>query len=211
MNDMVGIVNELLTLIVQLAGIVFSIGIAVYAFRYPILREGAVIMPEVAVSQHDRLRKKILQLFWIDSATIFASILVKVILPIFKPDIWVMLVLICVLLLLSATFMSFYSLFVEIGLVDERSKKIVTKEEATEYSVSTSDNTLVEIAGGTVLGTPSGLKAQHAQAELTRRLMVSIKNLDVTTSRYSKVLVALTIALTFLGVLQIILTLFSIF
>ena len=37
---------------------------------------------------------------------------------------------------------------------------------------------LVKLAGGTVIGTPSGLKAQHAQAELTKRLLESIGELN---------------------------------
>jgi len=64
---------------------------------------------------------------------------------------------------------------------------------------------LVRDAGETVIGTPSGLKAQHAQAELTKRLIISIDNLNKTTSCYSKVLIWLTVALGILAVIQIIL------
>lgn len=47
------------------------------------------------------------------------------------------------------------------------------------------DEELVKLAGGTVIGTPSGLKAQHAQAELSRRLMNAITELNATSSKYS--------------------------
>lgn len=70
---------------------------------------------------------------------------------------------------------------------------------------SKTDEGLVEDAGQTVIGTPSGLKAQHAQAELTRRLINGIKHLDETTARYSKVLIWLTIGLGIFALIQIIL------
>lgn len=47
------------------------------------------------------------------------------------------------------------------------------------------DEELVKLAGGTVIGTPSGLKAQHAQAELSKRLMNAITDLNATSSKYS--------------------------
>lgn len=49
---------------------------------------------------------------------------------------------------------------------------------------------------------------QGNQAELTRRLMKSIRSLDITTARYSSVLVALTLILLVLGFLQLVLTIF---
>ena len=50
-----------------------------------------------------------------------------------------------------------------------------------------------------VIGTEAGLKSQFAQAELTRRLVVSIRDLDKTTSIYSKIIIALTILLGILA------------
>ncbi len=67
----------------------------------------------------------------------------------------------------------------------------------------TTDEELVKLTGETVIGTPSGLKAQHAQSELTRRLMKSIRSLDQTTVFYSKVLIGLTVGLAVLGIIQI--------
>lgn len=73
-------------------------------------------------------------------------------------------------------------------------------------NISTQSNEeLVKSVGETVIGTPSGLKAQHAQAELTRRLIISIDDLNRTTSYYSKVLIGLTIALGILAIIQIVL------
>ena len=71
--------------------------------------------------------------------------------------------------------------------------------------VSKTEEELVSDAGQTVIGTPSGLKAQHAQAELTRRLINSIKHLDETTSHYSRVLIWLTVILGIFALIQILL------
>lgn len=70
---------------------------------------------------------------------------------------------------------------------------------------SKTDEELVKDVGKTVIGTPSGLKAQYSQAELMRRLIFAIDNLNRTTSYYSKVLILLTITLGVLTVVQIIL------
>lgn len=67
------------------------------------------------------------------------------------------------------------------------------------------DIELVRRTSETVIGTPSGLKAQHAQAELMRRLIVSVDRLNASTSYYSKVLIWLTLILGILAVIQIIL------
>ncbi len=70
---------------------------------------------------------------------------------------------------------------------------------------------LVNIAGSTVIGTPSGLKAKQAQAELNKRLMDSIGGLKNTidennkaTHKYNDVILDLTIAMALLAVLQVI-------
>jgi hypothetical protein len=66
------------------------------------------------------------------------------------------------------------------------------------------DKELVEMAGMDILeGSVSSGIRQKAQAELIRRLMNSIKDLDKTTSKYSKVLIGLTIALLIVAVFQI--------
>lgn len=65
------------------------------------------------------------------------------------------------------------------------------------------DKEFVELSGSVVAGTQSGLKAQRAQAELTRRLMSSINNLNKETSRYSDKLIDLTVILFVIAFLQL--------
>jgi len=67
------------------------------------------------------------------------------------------------------------------------------------------DEELVSITGRATIGTPNGNRAQEAQAELTRRLMVSISKLENSSSKYSKSLVLLTIILGVLAAAQVIL------
>lgn len=74
-----------------------------------------------------------------------------------------------------------------------------------------SNEELVKYAGQTVIGTPSGLAAQEAQAELTRRLIVSNNSLrDATlenngiTRKFNEGMLILTIILTLLAGLQIV-------
>ena len=74
------------------------------------------------------------------------------------------------------------------------------------YIEDKTEEELVDDIGGTVIGTPSGLKAQFAQAELTRRLILSIRDLNRTTSRYSVTLIALSIVLGLIAITQIIVT-----
>lgn len=69
-----------------------------------------------------------------------------------------------------------------------------------------SDKELVEITGEKVIGTPSGLDAQCAQAELTRRLMESIKQLERSNNRYSDRMLELTILLFIIGFVQIVIS-----
>lgn len=66
---------------------------------------------------------------------------------------------------------------------------------------------LVELAGDTVIGTPSGLKSQKAQAEINRRLIEALNASQESTKQYSKrlecltwVLVILTVVLVIIGV-----------
>jgi hypothetical protein len=73
-----------------------------------------------------------------------------------------------------------------------------------------SSKDLVRIAGETVIGTPSGLKAQHAQAELTKRLTDSINRLNSSTTFYSDRMLELTIFLFVLGSIQIVISLRSV-
>lgn len=74
----------------------------------------------------------------------------------------------------------------------------------TDIRIKTSDE-LVLIAGQKVIGTPSGMEAQQAQAELTKRLTDGITRLDQSTTKYSKVLMWLTIGLGVLAAIQIVL------
>ena len=68
------------------------------------------------------------------------------------------------------------------------------------------DEELVDMAGHTVPGgLPSG-ESTHAQAELSRRLMETIKTLDESTSKYSKAVIALTFVLLVIGIIQVIIT-----
>ncbi len=70
---------------------------------------------------------------------------------------------------------------------------------------------LVELAGETVIGTPSGLRSQKAQAEINRQLIEALNASKDSTERYSKklecltwVLVGLTVILIVIGVLPFI-------
>ena len=69
---------------------------------------------------------------------------------------------------------------------------------------------LVKLSGETVIGTPSGLRAQHAQAELTRRLIKTLNEFSRSSDRYSRRNLILSIALFFIGYLQLITTLIAI-
>lgn len=70
---------------------------------------------------------------------------------------------------------------------------------------------VVEAAGRTVVGTPSGLVSQQAQAELTKRLIDSNESLrkatednNKATAKYNSTMFDFTIILTFLAALQIV-------
>lgn len=76
-------------------------------------------------------------------------------------------------------------------------------------SKSTNED-LVKIIGENIIGTPSGLNAQHAQAELNRRLVNSINNLNSSTTVYSRKLLQLTIILFFTALIQIFVSLMSV-
>lgn len=65
------------------------------------------------------------------------------------------------------------------------------------------DEELVDITSNKVIGTQAGMEVQGALAELIRRLSLEIKNLNISTSRYSKILLWLTIAMILLGAIQI--------
>lgn len=112
--------NEMLSLIAQLAGIIFPVGIVIYAFQYPILREGADSLPGTVKSQHSRLRKKIMRLFWASIVTVFYVLVVK--LSIFQLaltgcSLWALLIIAIFLLLLI--FFLLYDTLSEIGLRDK--------------------------------------------------------------------------------------------
>lgn len=78
-------------------------------------------------------------------------------------------------------------------------------KKITEFN----DDELVGASGSTVVGTEAGRKAQHAQAELIRRLMQTIRNADQTTTKYSKVMVAFTFILFVIAMLQLVVAIFS--
>jgi len=67
---------------------------------------------------------------------------------------------------------------------------------------------LVELAGEAVIGTPSGLKSQKAQAEINRRLIEALNDSNKSATKYSKILVILTVVLFFVAVMQFIATVF---
>jgi hypothetical protein len=50
------------------------------------------------------------------------------------------------------------------------------------------DKELVEIANSKLIGSPSGMQAQGALAELITRLTSEIKNLNNSTTKYSGIL-----------------------
>jgi hypothetical protein len=66
------------------------------------------------------------------------------------------------------------------------------------------NNELVAIIGGTVIGTPSGLNAQQAQAELNKRLINSMDNLNKSTTDYSRRLLDLNVVLFLVAIAQLI-------
>src|SRR5262245_58880852 len=78
------------------------------------------------------------------------------------------------------------------------------------------EKNLVETIGSNVIGTPSGLKAQQAQAELNRRLIVSLRDLKVSTDKnnqktdkFNKLMVNFNIALLLVAVIQVITSVFD--
>jgi cytochrome c-type biogenesis protein CcmH/NrfG len=60
---------------------------------------------------------------------------------------------------------------------------------------------LVELAGETVIGTPSGLKSQKAQAEINRRLIEALNESRDSTNKYNEKLLFLTWVLLFLTII----------
>ncbi len=74
-----------------------------------------------------------------------------------------------------------------------------------------SNEELVKTVGAVVIGTPSGLKAQEAQAELNRRLIEKMEALvtsldknNETTERFNRRTLQLTWAMAVLAVVQIV-------
>lgn len=81
---------------------------------------------------------------------------------------------------------------------------------ATEKKFNTkdfSDEALVLASTETIGGAPSQ-KSLWAQAELTRRLMESIRRLDQTSENYSRKLLLLTIVLSLIALEQLAVTIF---
>lgn len=63
---------------------------------------------------------------------------------------------------------------------------------------------LVELTGETVIGTPSGLKSQKAQAEINRRLIEALNESKESTKKFSKRLEILTWVLVILTAILVI-------
>lgn len=62
---------------------------------------------------------------------------------------------------------------------------------------------LVEAAGEYIIGTPSGLKSQQAQAELMSRLIYSNKNLNSSTQFSNWMMIILTVVLVILTIVLV--------
>lgn len=62
---------------------------------------------------------------------------------------------------------------------------------------------LVIRSGRFMIGTPNGMQAQEAQAELTRRLMTSIEKSNKLTSVQNWIMIALTLAILILTLVMI--------
>jgi len=63
---------------------------------------------------------------------------------------------------------------------------------------------LVELAGGTIIGTPSGMKVQKAQAEINRRLIEALNASKEATKKYSRRIEFLTWVLVVLTIILVI-------
>ena len=117
---LLNLTDEVVTLVAQIATFVFSIGIAIYAFRFPIMRGVADKLPKVAMGQHKRLCKKIVRLFFSGVTTVFYAVIVKVVISqciLFDCALWLFLG--GAIILLSIIFFCLYSIFPEIGIMDE--------------------------------------------------------------------------------------------
>ncbi len=77
----------------------------------------------------------------------------------------------------------------------------MSEENVTELS----DAELVEMAGSRVIGTQSGMKAQAAQTEMTRRLILALRDSKESADGYSKLLIYFTVLLFVIGLAQLIL------
>lgn len=70
---------------------------------------------------------------------------------------------------------------------------------------------LVELAGEAVIGTPSGLKSQKAQAEINRRLIEALNTSQESTKQYDKRLEYLTWVLVILTVILVLIEVLPLF
>ena len=71
------------------------------------------------------------------------------------------------------------------------------------------DKDLVRMIAQSDASVKTGVSVEHGKAELNRRLMESIKNLDKTTTTYSKKIYILTFVLFFLGLGQLVVSIFT--
>lgn len=112
--------NEVVTLVVKISTFVFPIGIAIYVFEFPIMRENVNKFPGTVANQHKRLSRKIVRLFFAGVVTVFYSVIVKIVISQFTLcDCALWLFLGGAIILLLIIFFCLYSIFPEIGLVDE--------------------------------------------------------------------------------------------
>jgi len=79
----------------------------------------------------------------------------------------------------------------------------------TERTQEMTDQELVDIAGSTVIGTPSGLKSQHAQAELLRRNTEALHNSSKSSERYADRMMGLTLIVGLITFLQLMFSVIS--
>lgn len=68
---------------------------------------------------------------------------------------------------------------------------------------------LVELAGDSVIGTPSGLKSQKAQAEINRRLIEALNASKESTDIYSEKILNLSLVLLLVAMAQLMVSIFA--
>ncbi|MDO8482904.1 MAG: hypothetical protein Q7S86_03745 [bacterium] len=116
---LINLTNEIVVFVAQVVTTIFSIGIAVYIFQFPIWKENVVKAKEIVMGQHQRVSRNIIKLFFTGVGTILYAIVVRIITSQVVPTecvLWFLLGGSIILLLL--TFYLLYSIFPVIGLID---------------------------------------------------------------------------------------------